>query len=572
MPSTKTRIAERCIRPPTSTGPHRVRAGAKTSVCAAAVLSVLTLAACGGTGTSSGAGAGQTGATSQDGAAKPAGVQQLTIGYGGDPWVDAPEADQKRKPNYPLNADVCQTLVKLTPDFKITDGLASKWEYVGKNTFRFTLKDGPTFSDGSPVTAKDVKYTLDYSAKDPNTSGFGFIGPKSTKVIDKRTVEVTPTAPNLRLLEQITHPTYSILKSGSDPLKDVNSLVCSGPFKVSKYVPNERLVVTRNDNYWGTPAKLKKITFRFIPDDTTRTLALQSGQVDLIADVPRAVLPSLKGRSDVKLVESPIGQVLLGYLAQRKAEGMPRLLSDPAVRRAVAASINQKAYVDGVLGGNGKPFETVAPPSVLGKFASMVKGIPYDPKAAARLLDGAGWKLGSDGVRTKDGRPLKLDIAFSAGGGGTGIDLTTVEFVQAQLTAVGIKANVLQLDPGAYQDHLDRGTYDIDLSGPNQNDANPAFLMSLRWYSKATGKNAKVISPGPDTEFEKLVDQTQKATDRQQLTRLAAEAMHQLVDVNVGVMPLAGVNRIYAMKDSVAGFVAHPSGTNQRWSSVFRTR
>lgn len=532
----------------------RKRVWAPALLC---LLLALLVAACGGNSEPG------TGGQGGDGA-KPAGVQELVVAYEADPWVDSSESDQKRIPSYPLNADVCQTLVTLTPDFKVAGGLASDWEYVGDNTFRFTLKDGPTFSDGSPVTAEDVKYTLDYTAEEPTTSGFGFIGPDSTTVIDERTVEVTPTDPNLRLLEQITHPTYSILKSGSDPLADIDSLVCSGPFQVAEYAPSERLVVERNENYWGEPASLDKITFRFIPDDTTRTLALQNGEVDLITDVPRAVLPSVESVPDVKTEEAPVGGVNLGYLARREVDGTERLLADPALRRAAAHSINQEAYVEGVLGGNAVVVDTVAPPAVLGEHADLVKGIPYDPEQARRLLDQAGWQMGPDGVRVKDGRSLELDIVFAR------IDLTTVEFVQAQLAEVGIKGNILRLDSGAYRTRLENGKYDIDLSVPNQNDANPAFLLSLRWYSRSSVSNAEIISPGPDTEFERLIDLSQEATDPEELDRLAAEAMHELVDNEVGVLPLAGIYRIYAMKDSVQGFEAHPSGTNQRWSSVFR--
>jgi peptide/nickel transport system substrate-binding protein len=535
-----------------------------------AVLCVLALVAVACGGDSGTGGSEQAGGGGQQEAPR-APVQELVVGYAGDPWEDASEKDKKRIPNYPLNADVCETLVTLTPEFEVAEGLASDWEYVGENTFRFTLKDDPTFSDGTPVTADAVKYSLDYTVQEPQTSGFAFLGPDSTRVVDERTVEVTPTAPNLRLVEQINHPTYAVLAPGSDPFADIDTLTCSGPFQVSEYVAGERLVVERNENYWGEPAQLDKITFRFLPDDTTRTLALQNGEVDLITGVPRGVLSSLQGLPGITIEEAPVGQVLLAYMARRDAEGNERILADPDLRRAVAHAIDQDAYVEAVLGGNGEVVETVAPPAVLGEHADTVEGIPYDTEEAVRLLEEAGWTLGPDGVRAKDGQPLELTMIFSPGGGGTGIDLTTLEFVQAQLREIGVRANIDQLDPGAYRERLENGNYDLNFSGPNQNDANPAFLMSLLLYSKSSLPNAKIISPGPDTEFERLIDQTQEATDREELQRLAAEAMHELVDNEVGVVPLAGVGRIYAMKDTVQGFEPHPSGTNQRWSTVFRT-
>jgi peptide/nickel transport system substrate-binding protein len=537
-----------------------------------AVLCVLALVAvaCGGDSDSGTGGGEQAGGGGQQEAPRAA-VQELIVGYAGDPWEDASEEDKKRIPNYPLNADVCETLVVLTTEFQVGEGLASDWELVDDDTFRFTLKDGATFADGSPVTAEAVKYSLDYTVEEPQTSGFAFLGEDSVEVVDEQTVEVTPTQTNLRLVEQINHPTYSIMAPGSDPLNDVEGMVCTGPFQVTEYVEGERLVVERNENYWGEPAELDKITFRFLPDDTTRTLALQNGEVDLITGVPRGVLDSLQGLPGIKIEEAPVGQVLLAYMARRDADGNERILADPDLRRAVAHAIDQEAYVEGVLGGNGEVVETVAPPEVLDEHADMVEGIPHDLEAAADLLEEAGWTPGPDGIRVKDGQPLELDMVFSPGGGGTGIDLTTLEWVQAQLEGVGIKGNILRLDAGAYREALDNGTYDLDFSGPNQNDANPAFLMSLRLYSKASGKNAQIISPGPDTDFERLIDQTQETTDPEELQRLAAEAMHELVDNEVGVVPLAGVGRIYAMKDSVQGFEPHPSGTNQRWSTVFRS-
>ncbi|HEV2768198.1 MAG TPA: ABC transporter substrate-binding protein [Acidimicrobiales bacterium] len=530
------------------------------------MLALVAMACGGGSGTGGG---GQTEGAGEQPEATPAAVQDLVVGYAEDPWEDASERDKKRIANYPLNADVCETLVVLTEDFQVDEGLASDWELVGDNTFRFTLKEGPTFADGTPVTAEAVKYSLDYTVQEPQTSGFAFLGEDSVEVIDERTVEVTPTEPNLRLVEQLTHPTYSIMAPGSDPLNDVESMVCSGPFQVSEYAAAEQLVVEGNENYWGERAELDKITFRFLPDETTRTLALQEGSVDLITGVPRGVLSSLEGQANIKIETAPVGQVLLAYMARRDADGNERILADPDLRRAVAHAIDQEAYVEGVLGGNGEVVETVAPPEVLGEHADLVEGIPYDPEAAAELLEEAGWTLGPDGIRAKDGQPLALDMVFSPGGGGTGIDLTTLEWAQAQLAEVGIKGNILKLDDGAYREALDTGTYDLDFSGPNQNDANPAFLLSLRWYSKATGENAKIISPGPDTEFERLIDQSQATTDPEELQRLAAEAMHELVDNEVGVVPLGGVGRIYAMKDTVQGFEPHPSGTNQRWSTVF---
>ena len=517
----------------------------------------LVAAGCGGDDEPAATGPGQRGDVA------PSGPQELRIGWAKDPWVDASEGDKKRKPNYPLNADVCDTLVQLAPDFSVVP-MATEGRYVGNNTFRFTLRPGVRFADGTPVTSEDLKYSVDYTTRPP-AIGTGFLGPDSTKIVDDRSIDVTPRMPNLRLLEQINHPSTVVLKPPSDPLNNAEASVCTGPFKLERYTPEQELVVVKNPNYWGTtPARLDRITFKFYPDDTTRALALRNNEVDLITDIPLNILSSVQAQPDVKIEKAPIGYVNMFYIARRTASGQPKLLNDPLLRRAVAHSIDRNAYVRGVLGGNAEAIPHVSPPAVLGQFADMVKGVPFDRNEANRLLDQAGWRRTGDGIRTKDGQPLRLKIVYAR------LDLVHAEFVQAQLRAVGFDAQVAQLDEGAYRTAINTGDFDLDISQPNQNDGNPAFLIALRWYSQeGGGANNAIISPGPDTKFNSMIDAILVETDPTELKRKSAEAMHELIDNEVGGVTLAGGYRVYAMKNKVHGFEPHPSSTNQRWRTVF---
>ena len=493
----------------------------------------------------------------------PSGPQELRVGYSKDPWIDASQGDKKRKPNYPLNADVCDTLVQLAADFSVVP-MATEGRFVGNNTFRFTLVPGVKFADGTPVTSTELKSSVDYAAAPPAV-GTGFIGPDSTKIVDERSVDITPRVPNLRLIEQINHPSTVLLKPGSDPLNNVQQSVCTGPFKVERYTQGQELVVVKNPNYWGKPALLDRITFKFYPDDTTRALALRNNEVDLITDIPLNILNSVSSQPDVKIAKAPIGYTHMFYISRRKSATMePTLLADPVLRRAVAHSIDRNAYVRGVLGGNAEPIPHVQPPAVLGQFADLVKGVPFDRNEANRLLDQAGWRRTGDGVRTKDGQPLRLKIVFQR------LDLTTPEFVQAQLRAVGFDAQIAQLDEGAYRAAIEAGDFDIDISAPNQNDGNPAFLTALRWYSQAGGgANNQVIMIGPNTKFDQMITDILSEPDPTALKRKSAEAMRELLDVEIGGVNLGGLYRVYAMKNKVNGFEPHPSSTNQRWRTVF---
>ena len=216
---------------------------------------------------------------------------ELTIGYDADTYrIDPPE--RANIGYYPLNTNIFETLVRLTPEYQIEPLLAESWEFVEPNTYRFTLRQGVTFHDGTPFTAEAVLWSMGRIAQ--AGGGILFIDENSTKAIDDFTVEITPTQPNRRLLEQLNHPNESIVAPNTNPAE---VRIGTGPFREVEYVPEDRYVVEAYDGYWGDDKpQVGRITFRFYPDPTTRVLALQSGEVDLIADTPPSPRPSLRPR------------------------------------------------------------------------------------------------------------------------------------------------------------------------------------------------------------------------------------------------------------------------------------
>jgi peptide/nickel transport system substrate-binding protein len=501
----------------------------------------------------------QANAGSQGQTPQAAAVQELVVGAPDDQFQSELQPLKSRLGNYPISVNMCETLVRLGEDFSPQPLLATSWELTGANTFRFHLRQGVRFWDGTPMTADDVKWSLDRTAR--GQQGYSFIGEDSTRVVDPQTVDVTPTEPNLRLVEQILHPTYAIMKNGSD-LAD--QPMCTGPFKFVEYVKGERLVVQRNADYRGEKARLDKVTYRFFPDANTRLLALQSGEIDFTMDLPREQVTALKNRPGYNVANAPVGRTMLMYLNIHGHEPYV-LLQDPAVRQAIGYAIDRQTMVDKVWEGNAAVISTMGPAEVLGDSAKLVQGFTYDPGKANQLLDAAGWVKGTDGIRSRDGKRLSIALI-----GWVEWDNQTLEFVQSQLAGVGIEMKIVKTpDQASYSKLLDAGEFDIDLEGPNQNDANPIFLPALRFYSKATSKNMPYFAPGP--VFDALVEQGSAATVRSETQRSAGQAMHLLIDQEAIVIPVAGLFRIYGMKSTVQGFRPHPSQTNQWWNTVWRS-
>jgi len=463
---------------------------------------------------------------------------------------------------YPLNANIFEGLVRMDPSYRIVPVLATSWS-VRENTWRFKLRKGVKFHDGRPFTAAAVKHSFDRVASlGGGTPGFEKGG---TKVVDDYTVDVTPSFPNLRLVEQIVHPEYTIIAPGTDPVKQQ---IGTGPFRFGSYRRQQEIAVKRFAGYWGTPPILDAITFKFLPDSNARRLALESDQVALVLGVPNATATSLKGKGfDIHVSPAGAYEAMYANIGGRKGY---TLLQDRAVRRAIEYAIDRDALVRGVFNGQAQAEQTMVPSRVLGAAAETVQGYGLDPAMAMKLLDEAGWKAAGDGVRSKDGKRLQLELVsgFPSAAVHTGVP----EFVQDQLGRVGIGVKVVKTaDDAAYTARTESLQGDLWLERGNQNDANPSFLPALLFSEKGLfgpGDYQKMFAPGG--KFDTTINKALSAPDEAGVKSLVAQAMHTLIDEEAIVVPLAGVSQISASK-GITGFVAQPSGLQVRYDRVALT-
>ena len=520
---------------------------------------VMVTGACGG----SGGGTDSTSGSGPDATPLPMERQVLTVGTLPDRYLnELPERPDLGK--YPLNTSVFDTLARMNEDLQVEPRLAERWEFnEATNTYRYFLRKGVKFHDGAELGAEDVKYTWDLIVK-AHPTNYQTLGPDSVKVVDQHTVDVTPTKKNNRLIEQLVHPIWGVNRRGSDPLKPVGT----GPYRFVEWVKDDRFVVEAFDGYWdpSQAAKAKRITFKFIADGQTKILALRSGELDLIMDVPLSQAAEVKASPGLEVVNSKTGAynaLNFNILGQAPYD----LGKDPVIREAVAAGVDRKAVLQKVWGGNADESTTWIPPAVLGSYASTVKGVVHDQKRAAQVLDQAGWTPGPDGIRVKDGRRLTLVHIIAGPGDSDPRDsVAAAELIQDQLKRIGVETKIETPEAAAASARQRNGEYDLLQALGNQNEANPCFLPDLLYYSKG-GPTNKWRSPGGKTD--QAIERCRSATNIEDVRMATAEAIHELVDVERVIIPLIGLKRIWAMKENVAGFTPHPSLTNQRWEKVF---
>jgi peptide/nickel transport system substrate-binding protein len=527
----------------------------------------LLLAACGGAvpaqGTEEPAGATQPPAATEVSTEPPeqAGPQELVIGAAQDQY--RLEDDGANLGIYPLNTNIGETLFKLTPDYKLIPWLAESITYTGDNTWEIKLRQGVKFHNGDELDADAAKWSLE---KQSRWQPLVPTDADNIKVVDKYTLTLTTRFPFGRVIESLAHPSYTMYSPKGDPGQ---TPIATGPFMLESYKQNEELVVVRNPNYWGEPPKLDKITFRFIPDNSTRLLALQSGDVDLIVSVPRENAAQVAAMEDVTLLQAEAAGYFALYFATKEQTPPYDLLTDIRLRQAINYALDKEAIANQVYEGYALPAKSLTPPIVAPAIDQGIQGFSYDPDKAAALLDEAGWTPGTDGIREKDGEELMLTLV--SGFPPANLIKPLPEVIKGQLEKVGIGINLVEFnDIGAYYDYLDTGEVHMVIESGSWNTADISFIpYGLFCGCNTEGEAILYKRFWINEDFEEQVLLTLSATDVAEAEQAAVRAAQIWIDEYVGAGPVAYIPNLYGAANKVQGLVIHPSGLNQDWNSVF---
>jgi peptide/nickel transport system substrate-binding protein len=322
-------------------------------------------------------------------------------------------------------------------------GLAQSYSVsADAKTYTFKLRHGIKFHDGTPFNADAVKATFDHivNPATKSLSAIGALGPYvETRVLDPYTAQVVFSAPNAAFVNEMTQVTLAI--SSPTALKKYGSgydthPVGTGPFKFQQFVNNEKVVVVRNPDYaWspaplggGKPAMLDQITFRILPDPSSQADALTTNEIQIGQNLNPGDVTSAVSSGKKKLTALSSG---MPYCIMINAQKAPT--DDLRVRQALQYAINNKAIIDTLFKGLYSPANSVLTPVSAGYSADQAL-YSYNPAKAGQLLDAAGWKMGSGGVRSRDGQQLSLQFINIANFGFDGIS----QLMQAQMNAVGI--------------------------------------------------------------------------------------------------------------------------------------
>lgn len=332
---------------------------------------------------------------------------------------------------------------------EVVPWIASEWSVNDDNTeFTFTIRPGVTFSDGTPLDAAAVKANLDQLGLGDEAKKIvknrDFIGYASSEVTGDDTVVVRLSEPNADFLKATAASTASLVSTSTLALDyagqaDISKIVASGPFVFESQVPDQEIRFAKRDDYaWPSSistntgaAHLDEVVFRAIPEVGLRVGAVSSGQ----ADIARGIQPTdeaAAAASGIELAVAQAPELTANWLAFR---GEAPVVSDQDVRRALQIGFDRDALKSTVLSDSYPLSGSVLNRSAPG-FVDLGDELAYDPDEAESLLDEAGWTVGSDGVREKDGQRLSLSVAASPR---SVVIKPAFEFIESEWRKLGVE-------------------------------------------------------------------------------------------------------------------------------------
>ena len=453
------------------------------------------------------------------------------------------------------------TLTVTNPDLTIGYDLATSCESSEDGmTWTVTIRDDVKFTDGEPLTAEDVAFT--YNTVKASSSVNDFTMLDNAEAVDDTTVVFHMAKPfsiwpyTMAIVGIVPEHAYDSATYGSNPIG-------SGRYILKQWDRGQQIILEANPDYYGEQPKMKQVTILFMEEDAA-FLAAQAGQVDVAYTSATYSDQTIDGYTltayqtvDNRGINLPTTEPSVN--ADGVATGNA-VTSDVAVRRAINIGIDRQEMIDNVLNGYGTPAYSVCDQLPWYNPASEVE---YDPEGAAKLLDDAGWVMGSDGVREKDGVKAELNILYS---NGDSVRQALAADLSNQLAELGIRCTI----EGVGWDTA----YDRALSTPlvwGWGAHTPMELYNI-YYSPADTGTAE-YSPYSNDTVDQYMDEALASSDLEESYKLWQQAQWDgttgvTQDGDIPWVWLVNVSHLYWVRDGlqIAEQKIHPHGHG--WSIV----
>jgi peptide/nickel transport system substrate-binding protein len=462
----------------------------------------------------------------------------LTWGQGADVTSFDPHIG-KETPAVAVTNHIFDTLVEVNGLTNELEGqIAERWEQLSPTSYRFFIRQGIYFHDGTELTAEDVKFSLDRAI---NTPAVAYIVDFISEVLIEGPYQVVvnthaPYGPGLR---NLAVPFAAIVPKAyveANPNGLLQKPVGSGPYKFVSWSQSDSVRLEAFEGYYAGPPKTKNLVMRVIPEASQRTIALETGEVDLAYDITTNDLKILEANNKLTVFKAPSLTCFYISMNMRKAP-----FNNKLVRQAISHAIDRQLIIDTVLSGAGEAADAIVAPAVYGYYPTGVD--QYDPALSKRLLAQAGYPDGFSCNIWVNNNQERVEVC---------------QAVVEMLREVGINARLEVLEFGAFIQRSTAGEHDMAYFGwvTSTKDGDYTYYSLEHSSQQGTAGNRSFTA---DLQVDRLVEQGRTSVDaavREQAYRELAVYLADLTNnVNVVYTEInAGGN------NKVEGFVLDPIG------------
>lgn len=434
---------------------------------------------------------------------------------------------------------ISETLIDYDEQMALVPRLATSWEQIEPEIWRFHLRENVEFTNGEPFNASQVAFSLE-RVMDP---GSGSMRQGQTRyisdieIIDDLTIDLH-TNGAVPLFDQYI-ASFPIVPSGY--VTEVGDAefalrpVGTGPFQLQEWVKDDHITLVRNPGFWGEPSTLDSIVFRSVPDTAARVATFLAGEADIVTDLPPTAVPQIESRPGLQVHSLPSMRIIFLLFNT----GIESPVQNRLVRQALNFAVDKEAIVEFILDGYGKALDGQVVSQEYWGYDAATTAYPYDPDRARELLADAGY-------------PEGFQLRIVSPRGRYMLDAEIAQAVAGQLREVGVDTEVSTLEWGVFSDEQ------------YSKQGGPVFLLGYLTDPDAASMLSVFRSDHPnaqhaDPAFDSLVDQAIAEQDPDLRRQLIHEAIAYFKE-DAPVIFLHQQAILTGVSDRVSGFTIFPNG------------
>ena len=413
-----------------------------------------------------------------------------------------------------------ETLLRFDEHGELGPCLAEEWSVSDDNlTWTFRIRQGVKFSNGEDMTPELVKASLERTFR-LSDRAVGFFDPASIEV-EGQDLKITTKVPSAIVPGSLADPLFLIVNTHvDDSTFAMSGPVCTGPYVVKSFSPTESCVVVRNPYYWDGEVPFDQVTLKCVDDQTTRSMALQTGEIDIAYNLKNENIAEFENNSNITIEQLESLRSTYAFMNQNGP------LGDLTLRQALLRGLNKEAYCGNLLDGGATPGKAPVPPTLDFGFDQLKDENAYDPESAKALLAQAGYQdVDGDGyVETPAGEKLDLEFVIYTSREELGV---YAQAAQASLKDIGIRVTLNTVSYETLLDMRDSGQYDLLIWNVLvANTGDPENYLRENWYSTS----ANNTSGYANSEVDRLLDQLASEFDSNARRDLVMQIQQEIMD------------------------------------------